>query len=175
MGKTRNSGLCHGTSGSPQGIIEQGNLTNKVSELARKQMIQPLIDANVKFNEKYVLFVTKDQSGQLVWLETGNDNGGLKHILDGNGKDKKGHVIDFEDKHGINRDEIANHIRDFISNGKIEYSILTIRKGREGYEKLFSMDGKYYLVSGIGTNGFVVSAYPIREKIAKALIRRNKK
>lgn len=84
------------------------------TEIARKQMVQPLIDAKVKFNEKDVLFVVKDQTGQVVWLEAGN-------------------------------------------------------------EKLFSKNGNYYIVSGIGKNGFIVSVYLVNEKTANALIGRNKK
>lgn len=44
-------------------------------------MLKPLIAAKVKFNAADVLFVTKDKSGQMIWLEKGNDLAGLKHIL----------------------------------------------------------------------------------------------
>jgi len=41
---------------------------------------------------------------------------------------------------------------------------LTKRGNREGIEKLYSHNGKNYLLTGVGTNGFMVSAYPIKEK-----------
>ena len=37
---------------------------------------------------------------------------------------------------------------------------------RDGIEKLYSHNGNYYLLTDIGTNGFIVSAYPIDEKEA---------
>ena len=36
-------------------------------------------------------------------------------------------------------------------------------------------NGKYYLLTGVGKNGFLVSAYPVKEKTAKTLIKRNAK
>ena len=61
---------------------------------------------------------------------------------------------------------IASHINDIITSGNIEYSRTKKRGNREGIEKLYSHNGKYYLLTGIGTNGFIVSAYPIDEKEA---------
>ena len=50
-----------------------------------------------------------------------------------------------------------------------------MRRNREGIEKLYSYNGKYYLLTGVGTNGFLVSAYPIKEKEAIKLKARYKK
>lgn len=164
MGKTNNSGIAHGTGGSPQGTIEQGNLTNKVSELARKQMVQPLIDANVKFTEKDVLFVTKDKTNQTIWLETGNEKGGLKHILDGNGtKESPGHANQFMTVFNIGREQVSNLLNKIMSNGSIYSNSLKMINGRQGYERIYEYNGKYVLVTGIGTNGFIVSAYPTKK------------
>ena len=32
-----------------------------------------------------------------------------------------------------------------------------------GYERVYEHSGKYYAMTGIGTNGFILSAYPIRK------------
>ena len=37
---------------------------------------------------------------------------------------------------------------------------------------MYSHNGKYYLLSGVGNDGYIVSAYPIKEKEAIKLIRR---
>lgn len=174
MGKTVNSGIAHGTNGSPQGKLNQDNFSSKIKELARKEMIKSLINAKVKFTEKDVIFATKDKTGQLIWLEKGNEKAGLQHILYGD-ENTSGHAKDFETKHGVKKENVAYHIENIISNGTVEYTKLTTRNGKEGFEKLFNKQGKYYMISGIGTNGFVVTAYPIDEIIAKELIRRNKK
>ena len=56
----------------------------------------------------------------------------------------------------------------------LEYFKIVKRKNKDGYERLYSKDGKYYIVAGVGLNGFIVTAYPLNEKEAKDLIRRNK-
>lgn len=169
MGKTSNSGFGVGTGTSPQGNISQSNYETKVNELSRRaDMLKPLIEAKVKFNADEVQFVTKDKSGQIIWLETGNDNAGLNHIL-------KKHADDFSTKHNVSKENVVSHIKNIISEGNIEYSRIIKRGTREGIEKLYSYNGKYYLLSGIGTNGFVVSAYPIKEKEAIKLKARYKK
>ena len=82
MGKTNKSGLGIGVGSSPQGNIMQSDFDNKIKELLTKDdMLKLLIGAKVKFNADDVVFVTKDKSDQLIWLEKGNDNAGLKHIL----------------------------------------------------------------------------------------------
>ena len=88
MGKTNRSGLGIGVGSSPQGSIMQSDLDNKIKELLTKDdMLKPLIDAKVKFNADDVLFVTKDKSDQLIWLEKGNDDAGLNHILNKHAND----------------------------------------------------------------------------------------
>ena len=56
--------------------------------------------AGVKFTKEDVLFVTKDKTGQLVWLEKGNQRAGLEHILNGSGN-TGGHAADFERAFGL--------------------------------------------------------------------------
>ena len=45
-------------------------------------LMQQLADSGEKYTPADVVFVTTTKGGQLVWLETGNDNAGLQHILD---------------------------------------------------------------------------------------------
>lgn len=58
----------------------------KVNAVTKKCMIDQLTKARVKFNPNDVLFVTKDKTGQFVWLEKGNKGVGLEHILHGDGR-----------------------------------------------------------------------------------------
>ena len=139
-----------------------------MEELTKKQMIARLTKAGVKFNPDDVLFATEDKTGQLVWLEKGNKGVGLEHI-------KERHSYDFVEKHGIKKDNIVGHLSSIIKTGKLEYSKTIMRNGRLGYERLYNKNGQYYLLSAIGTNGFLVTAYPLSEKTANTLIRRNKK
>jgi len=38
---------------------------------------------------------------------------------------------------------------------------IVVHNGKQGYTRIYDYGGKYYIVSGIGTNGFIVSAYPV--------------
>lgn len=101
-------------------------------------------------------------------MKKGNDVVGLNHIL-------KRHADDFSSKHNVSEEKVANHILDLIANGNVEYARTVKRGNREGLEKLYSHKGNYFLLAGIGTNGFVASVYPISENEAKKLIERYKK
>lgn len=168
MGKTNRSGLGVGTGSSPQVSLSQCGVDFKVKELTKKHMIDQLTKAGVKFNPNDVLFVTKDKTGQLLWLEKGSKGAGLEHI-------KERHLSDFVEKHGIKKDNIVGHLSSIIKTGKLEYSRKIMRSGKLGYERLYNKNGQYYLLSAIGTNGFLVTAYPVSKKTANTLIRRNKK
>lgn len=114
------------------------------------------------------MFITKDRTGQTVWLEKGNISTGLQHIV-------TRHAKDFQEKHGIAKSQISDHLNNVFSTCNIEYSRITNRNGRKGYERLYSYKGKYYLQTGVGTNGYIVSAYPISSAEAIKLIERYKK
>lgn len=167
MGKSKNSHTVFGTKGNPQGTLSQGNAERKARELAEKkleeekkkeqdELVKPLVDAGVKFTKEDVLFVTKDESGQLIWLEKGNEDVGLKHI--------EKHVNQFVKEHVIVKSDLTSHIKDIIATGKIISSKQVLRNGKLGYEKIYLYKNTYYVVGAIGLNGFIVSVYPIGRK-----------
>ena len=169
MGKSSRSGLGIGVGTSPQSSISNRNFEHKEQQLIKKEtMLKPLINAKLKFNAKDVLFVTKDESNQMIWLEKGNNGAGLNHIL-------SKHANDFLRKHSVTSENIANHINEIVTKGKIEYSRIKSNGTYERFEKLYLHNNEYYLLTGIGANGFIVSAYPVREKEAIKLKRRYKK
>lgn len=159
MGKTRNSGLGIGTGSSPQGSLSQVSVDSKVKELTKKHMIDQLTKAGVKFNPNDVLFVTKDKTGQLVWLETGNKVAGLEHILHGDGR-SRGHASDFKKALGLETNQVSGYLQKVITHGSVISNTIKPIGNRMGFERIYSYEGNYYIVTGIGTNGFIVSAYP---------------
>ena len=170
MGKIRNSGLGFGSGSSPQGNLMQSSVDAKIEELikgmkaesedARAKMLSLLERAGVKFNPDDVIFVTIDKTGQLVWLEKGNEEAGLKHI--------EKHAGDFAKKHGIPPNELTNHIKRILANGEVVSSKKNLlANGKIGLEKIYCYEGKYYALAAIGTNGFIVSIYPLDEGDAK--------
>lgn len=167
MGKTKNSGLGIGTWSSPQGSLKQTNVDYKVNELSKKYMIERLRKAEVKYDPDNVLFAINDSTGQLIWLEKGNEIAGLTHI-------KIRHSLEYADK-GIMKDtDIVAHLQNIITTGKLEYSTIITKNGKQGYERLYSKNGEYYLLTAVGTNGFLITAYLVSKKKAEKLIRRSK-
>ena len=167
MGKTKDSKLGI----SSQTSLSQCNVDIKIDELVKDDMINILTELNVKFYKDDLIFVSKDKTCQIVWLEIGSDRKGLKHILYGN-INTKGHLLDFINYFNINEEQIIDTIKDVISNWKVEYSIIVFRNGKEGYERMYSKDDKY-MVAGIGVNGFLTSIYPVHKKDAIKRNRRN--
>jgi hypothetical protein len=79
------------------------------------------------------------------------------------------------EKHKIQASQISEHIYSVFTQGDLEYSRITTKNGKEGFERLYKYKGEYYLLAGVGTDGFVVSAYPLDNKTAEQHIRRYKK
>jgi hypothetical protein len=84
---------------------------------------------------------------------------GLEHIINGNGK-SHGHAKDFEKAFGISSDQIPNYLNKVISHGKIVSNQLVERGNTTGFERIYYYEGEHYVITGIGTNVFIVSAYP---------------
>lgn len=142
----------HGGFGKTRGA--KSNETNKlIKELERN---------GVKFSKENIIFITKDKAGQTVWLEKGNSSAGFEHIV-------QRHSKDFAEKHKINSDSIASHLNYVFTNGKVEYTRETNKNGKTGYEKLYNFKEQYYLLTGVGTNGFIVTTYPIDKTVALKL------
>ena len=49
-----------------------------------------------------------------------------------------------------------------IRDGHIVSSKVKKTNGREGYERIYEYNDRYILLAGIGLNGFLVSAYPLK-------------
>lgn len=147
--------------------ISGGYSNTKGASSSSEALVKQLEQSGVKFSKKDMVFVTKDKTGQVVWLEKGNESSGLQHIV-------SRHADDFQSKHGVSKSQISNHLNDVFTSGKVEYSRITQKNGRTGYERLYSYNGKYYLQTGVGTNGYIVSAYPISKEVAIKLIERYK-
>lgn len=137
-----------------------GGGTQGAKDNTTADLIAGLEKSGVKFTKENIVFITKDATGQTVWLETGNASAGLEHILNGDGR-TQGHAGDFERAFGISRENIPAFLHKVVSEGTVVSNEIKIKNGREGYERVYYYDGKHYVLSGLGTNGFIVSAYPV--------------
>ena len=156
------------TDGLTAGLENAGEVryTDNSEDFTSEQLIRELEENNIKFTKENIVFITKDQTGQTVWLEKGNSSGGLEHIT-------IRHADDFLSKNGVEESSIPAYLKSVFQTGEIEYSRISRNNG--GFEKLYKYNGQYYLLSGIGENGFIVSAYPIGDAEAMKLIGRYKK
>ena len=104
-----------------------------------------LASSGVRHNVEDVISVTKTPDGKLVWLEKGNASSGLQHIVDGHAS------------HFTNRG--VNNIPEFLNRTLQETPIKTGMTKAGPYAE-YLIDGSKYKVA-YGTNGYVVSFYPI--------------
>ena len=133
------SGHFHGASGSTQ---------------YEKEILFAELDANgVKYTKENVLFIARDATGQIVWLETGNKLAGLEHII-------ARHAGDFKRAFDLSEEQIAAYLENVVRYGKVVSNKIVTRNGRKGFEREYDYQGKHYVITGIGLNGFMVSAYP---------------
>lgn len=171
--RSANGGLAYGTNGNPQTNIMQETYAAKVAEneaRLRELVSQSLIDEDlvaelgrngVKFTREDMIFITRDKTGQIVWLEKGNPSSGMGHIK------SRGHDEQIAAAFGITKVEVEAFLRKVISQGDIVSSELKPIGSRMGYERVYYYEGEYTVVTGIGTNGFIVSAYPHRRREEK--------
>ena len=172
MGRYYNSGIGKGIGTSPQTTLQNQVYENKVKEIEEinkkkeetkeKQLtlcsekdLKKLENAGVKFNKEDI-FVAKTKEGKLVWLEKGNDSVGLNHII-------SRHKQNFKDLLNINENEIPLKIHEIITSWKQVSKTLKKLGGRDGYEYVYENAGNYIVIVAIGTNGFIVSAYPRKD------------
>jgi hypothetical protein len=118
--------------------------TGGFNKLLEPDLLDELSKSGVKYNPDDVVMIGKDSSSKLLWLEKGNDNAGLKHIMNG-------HAADFNVK-GIQ--DIPNFLHDTLNINPIKKGT-----GPKGPYSIYIIDGQKYTLA-YGNNGFVVSFYP---------------
>lgn len=137
-----------------------------------EEWMKEILDTNkVKYDENEVEWgITSDTAGistnainnnagknaqlrntHIVFLEEGNSNAGLQHIY-------QGHQNDFKNKYGVDSKE---EISDFIKNTMTNYDPVKVTSGRRGgIDVVYEVSSGDYLHVTIGSNGFIVTAFP---------------
>ena len=126
-----------------------------------EDLIQEAIAQGKKINPKKVIFIIRDPNGRIVWLEEGETEeevkdkskkpAGLKHIL---GR----HALSFQDL-GVERQDIPRFLKNLIQRGVIIRS----RNGGVVYRNPSGAE-KTPIEIVIGDNGYIVTAFPLRER-----------
>ena len=108
MGRVGRTGTNSGNMSSPQLSINQENYNKLVEAISIGDLIEGLEENGIKFTKENIVFIKKDEKGKTIWLETGNDNVGLKHTV-------KNHGSQFKNALGISEDKIASTIANVIT------------------------------------------------------------
>ena len=167
--RSYNGRLAYGTIGNPQTNIMQETYSAKVAEneenLKAESDAAPLINqshiaemeaSGVKFTREDVIFTAKDSTRQVIWLEKGNKTAGYAHL------EARGHIGQIAKKFGVSESEVPRLIRNVIRDGCIVSNKIKKTNWRDGYERIYEYNGEHILLACIGLNGFLVSAYPLK-------------
>lgn len=109
-------------------------------------LMEQLKHSGVKYTEKDVVLVTKNYDNKLLWLEKGNEQSGLKHIMDGHKNNFKGINVPALIKTLAKQKPISHYEK---NEGKQLSDVYIYKK-----------NGKTYLLA-YGDNGYIVTFYRI--------------
>jgi hypothetical protein len=113
-------------------------------------LISELRAANVRFTEADLLWIFRNNEGRIIFLERGNANAGLEHIL--------AHRAEFLTK-GIREYDIPNFIMQALRENRI-VGYQGAGTDRPIYELMFQGNRQRVAIT-TGSNGFVVGANPV--------------
>ena len=115
---------------------------------AREDLLGELSEAGIKHTPVEVLRVSRDRSGRIVFLESGNSRAGLQHIV-------QRHAEDFS-RIGVAEDQIPDLLITATTKGRI----VGEQGSRPIYEVVFGGEVRRVAVT-VGDNGFIVGANPV--------------
>ena len=120
---------------------------NSAEKLA---LLAELAQLNMKHTPEKIVKIAKQANGKIVFLEEGNSNAGLQHILEE-------HSLEFADQ-GIQQNQIPDLIIKALTKGKaVGYQ--GKKQTRVIYEVNFN--GKtHYIALTVSDNGYIVGANP---------------
>lgn len=115
-----------------------------------KALIAEVVASGEKISPDKVLMITREPSGKIVWMETGNNKSGLEHIVNEHGHQFNGK--------GISSDDIPNYVLEAVYQGNI-VGTQGKKNPRTIYE--FTYNGsKQRVAVQVSNNGYIVSANP---------------
>ena len=113
-------------------------------------LITELNQASIKHTPEKIVRIAKQPNGKIVFLEEGNTEAGLQHILEE-------HLEQFAD-FGIEPDQIPDAVIAAVTQGRI-ISYQGRKKTRVIYEVIFNGKIQYIAVT-VSNNGYIVGANP---------------
>ncbi len=125
---------------------------------SKRKLIKEVIQKGEKITSKNVLSIVKLDDGKINWVEVGKvgkKGSGLNHIVEH-------HTNEFA-KFGIKSKSIPKLLTKTLKEGKI----IGYYKGRTPVYQAKYRRRTFNLLIAVGTNGYIVTAYPVSENITK--------
>jgi hypothetical protein len=123
---------------------------DELAALNRQGLIDDLGRSGIKHTPENIVDIRKTQDGKIVFLETGNRQAGLEHIL-------VRHEQDFANV-GIHADQIPDAVMTAVTQGKV-IGHQGKNQGRTIYDVVFN-DTRHRISVTVSDNGFIVGANP---------------
>jgi hypothetical protein len=123
---------------------------DELSTLNRQGLLDELGQNGIKYTPENIVDIRKTQDGKIVFLETGNRQAGLEHIL-------VRHQQDFANV-GIHADQIPDAVMTAVTQGKV-IGYQGKNQGRTIYDTVFN-DTRHQISVTVSDNGFIVGANP---------------
>lgn len=111
-------------------------------------LIDEVIANGDKISPDKVLMITRNPQGKIIWMETGNANSGLQHIINEHGKEFNGK--------GVANDDIPDYVLEAVYQGNV-VGTQGKRNPRTVYEFIYKGE-KYHIAVQVSGNGYIVSA-----------------
>ncbi|MCK6641696.1 MAG: hypothetical protein L6Q81_16580 [Bacteroidia bacterium] len=127
------------------------------NKLINRNLINELKSSGIKFSESDLRMICKDADGKIVFLESGNSNAGLQHIIERHWNPKE--LM----KYFKNQDEMIQKIHSTVQNDQYISKQTVTRNGRTGLEYTYGINvdgGVKTFKLAVGSNGYVVTFYP---------------
>lgn len=81
---------------------------------------------------------------------------GLAHM------EARNHIEQISKKFEVAQGDVPKLLRNIVRDGHVVSNKVKDVNGRRGYERVYEYNGEHILLAGIGLNGFIVSAYPVK-------------
>ncbi|MCY7341943.1 MAG: WXG100 family type VII secretion target [Pseudonocardia sp.] len=127
-------------------------------EAERRELLAQVAAAGHKIDPNETLHIVRAPDGRIVWLEKGNGRSGLSHML------RAERIAQFAGR-GVRPEEVSTLAPRAITEGT---RLGPVRDGGVAYDVPFG-DSRIDIVVVVGSNGYIVTAYPLesRSKLAQ--------
>jgi hypothetical protein len=127
-----------------------GSAAGVEPQAARNALVSELRASGVKFTESEIVDIGRTGSGRVVWLEQGTPSAGLRHIM-------SGHAADFARVGVTTESDVSTLVMDTL---RTKTPVQVEANGGQIFRVMMGGTERDLRIV-VGSNGFVVTAYPV--------------